>query len=198
MSQTIELIKVVKPDICVRNRPNSKKNGGWDKFEHISGCGDVLYDNCEFVQSYDVALINDMEATTFSIKKNPFRSLEVFGIDDSVFEKSWYTCPYTDHRCNHIVPTMLFTPSLKSYEKDDMWYNHIFDWEYLIETTGLKTFIDGGKKELLSWEVADHLKGSGYTDFTMDNDGHGRHFQGLMPLDNGDYLGCFYWVWYNK
>lgn len=159
--------------------------------------GDLV---CEwFNEESSLYLVDEPEPNTDKIiplvcaSPNPFRVLnEVFDINAMPIIAQ-YKCPYTHYTHFAIVPVaLLINGDEKKYEGKVKHHSpdYLMDWEFH------KQMVKDRRLEL--YDIPKLLLGSGYTNMTSHNDGHGRPEQRRVMMDNGDALWCYFWEWYNK
>jgi hypothetical protein len=156
--------------------------------------GDILWEGREYLVLYtnkDLELFQPMMLE--QMHYNPWNTLVDLGIDFfDIRKKSEYECPITNRKYNGIVPVVLLSTDLKKYFNK----NERHDSQYLCDDEFHRSFTF--KEGIPLSDVVGCLLGPGYTDCNLPSDGHGRIIDLKIPLDNGDFVVCKVWEWYNK
>ena len=133
-----------------------------------------------------------------AFSQNSWKALEKIGVGYHEFkEKVEYNCPYNDYNHYWAVPVILFCEDVKFWLDrgglPEMRKQMYMDEEWMRSCSSPRT-----KNGFRFSKVQRALLGSGYTYGTMVQDGIGQVHDGLVTLENGDFLGCKVWVWFNK
>ena len=131
-----------------------------------------------------------------AVDQNPWSALKKLGVDHKdFFEKVKYTCPYNNYVHYWGVPVIIFTDDVKTWtarhkvHKEEMYLNK--EW--------MRNFFPPKVKDSLPFtKIQRALLGPGYTNMTIATDGSGYLYDGLVAIDNGDFLGVKVWIWFNK
>ena len=132
-----------------------------------------------------------------AIGANMWEALKVLDIKCDTLKKTLsYECPYTGYIHYNAIPLYLFSDRVdeiidntKEIYWKDMYKDHdcMSDWCFPKDS-----------KEFSISSIGESFMGPGYTESTRPCDGSNSSLDALMALDNGDFLGCKVWVWYNK
>jgi hypothetical protein len=131
-----------------------------------------------------------------SVDPNSWNSLSILGINCFDFkEQVQYKCPYNGYIHFWCVPVFVFSENIKFWiDRGGIRYPDMHsDREWMREHNPAKT-----KNGLSFTTIQRALLGPGYTDGTIMQDGSGYLYDATLALDNGDFLGCKVWMWFNK
>jgi len=131
-----------------------------------------------------------------AVAQNPWNALRNLRVDHREFKKEIeYICPYNGYVHFWSVPVLIFTKDVKNWtarykiSREDMYLDK--EW--------IRKFFPSKVKDALPFtKVQRSLLGAGYTDITIVSDGKGYLYDGLIALDNEDFLGVKVWIWFNK
>jgi len=171
-----------------------KQNKIKDK-EKVCEIGDILYGKEYFTKPDSSFYKKRSYLPITALFYNVWKSLEDLKIDYKDFKRDVsYECPFGENIYFWAIPIYLFSENIdkildetkanccKALYKDQQWVKSFF----------------GCEKEFKINNISESHHGHGYTCGTLPCDGGGRSKDAIMKLDNGDYLGCKVWVWYNK
>ncbi len=173
----------------------------------VCDCGDILspFKNWEststgagFFSKPDKSFYGEKKFLPLrAISAKIWTALEALDIKFDTLKKSLsYECPYTEYTHYSAVPIYLFSDDIDDIidnTKAIYWKDMYKDHEWMVDMEFPKD-----SKEFHISSINESFMGPGYTHGTRPCDGHGRRFDALIALDNGGYLGCKVWVWYNK
>jgi len=127
---------------------------------------------------------------TLSRGFTPFESLRELGIDTKDIEQK-YTCPHSGLEFYSLIPYKLISTDLSIYMEETssnaMAFDKEWQWDY-----------EDHKELFKPSRLISSMIGSGYTCLTNYNDGSGDYIKVAIELENGDYLICLTWEWFNK
>ena len=131
-----------------------------------------------------------------AVAQNPWNALQKLGVLCFEFkEMVEYKCPYNGYIHYWAIPVLIFTDNVKFWtdrfktKKEAMYLDP--EW--------MRKFIPPKIKDGLPFtKVQRALLGAGYTCITLTGSGEGYIYDGLVALDNDDFLGVKVWIWFNK
>ena len=134
-----------------------------------------------------------------TVTYHAWNDLKTHGVDAQVLKTtSAYTCPSMNAKYYAVVPTVVFTEKPESYFPGEL--KRYYHKERLCDTEWQKGCFgpleENGVPKLNVFHKL--LLGSGFTSFIRPSDGHRSETFYFVTLDNGDWLCCVAWVWYNK
>jgi hypothetical protein len=144
---------------------------------------------------------NQMLLFSFFQQQNGWGMMEFMGFNggklDKMRTRAMYNCPF-DKNCTFygVSPIAIMSDNVYKYRTKEFARGSFNEMAWDLEWTRQFGFNKEGILDLGG--ITSSFLGHGYTDGTLPSDGSGSIELVKVPINNGDWLVCWAWKWYNK